>query len=445
MFRAGGYRSVENYLSKIKDSHIGKVCHLEVDMVHSWVDWTLPFSTTDVRALGRVRRRECVCSGNLTKPCPFHAVVYQLVVLRLLHGGELPGFPPLFPTLGIVDKRCVVASIEFVASLTGEVLPGFGGVRRFGGHSLRVTGARLMAGMGISIVLIQLMARWSSGAVLRHAAEAPLQGMSDTYRKGLSTTALGETAEGVLRQLEVVKSEAAHDERLIHQLQHEVAMFQGIEDVEEKDSRYIMNIEFGVVHRSVVWAKNVAPKRWRTVCGWAFGFSRFKVSLVSPARAVICGGCSRQRMNGYLYATPGFLDFLHGNSARVFVYFGGPSIDSNTLWLVGGCGGGYGCDVMDFFSRDGTVLTEVDFVKFSDCYFFGDREDSASAPTTGSVVVVVSEGGCGRYSRDRSSLKAWCETSSHVKVELVVDACGRLTRGTSRHRTKRSGHSGPRR
>ena len=68
------------------------------------------------------------------------------------------------------------------------------------------------------------MAKWSSDAVLRHVAEAPLQGMSDACRKGLSTAALGETAEEVLRQLEVVKSEALHDKRLIHYQQHEVAM-----------------------------------------------------------------------------------------------------------------------------------------------------------------------------------------------------------------------------
>ena len=61
-----------------------------------------------------------------------------------------------------MDNRHVVASIEFVVNVSGEALTGFGGVRRFGGHSLRVTGARLMAGMGISVVLIQLMARWSS-------------------------------------------------------------------------------------------------------------------------------------------------------------------------------------------------------------------------------------------------------------------------------------------
>ena len=80
----------------------------------------------------QVRRWECVCSGDLTRPCPVHAIVNQLEVLQLSHGGELSGSSPLFPTL--VDRRHVVASIEFVANLTG------GGVRRFGGHSLRVTG-----------------------------------------------------------------------------------------------------------------------------------------------------------------------------------------------------------------------------------------------------------------------------------------------------------------
>ena len=69
----------------------------------------------------------------------------SLWFLRLLHGGELPGFRPLFPTLGIVDKRC------------GEVL-------------------------------------------------VALQRTSDAHRKGLSTTALGEIAEEVLRQLEVVEA-----------------------------------------------------------------------------------------------------------------------------------------------------------------------------------------------------------------------------------------------
>ena len=272
-----------------------KVCHLEVDAIHFWVDWTLPASKTDVRALGKVRRWECVCSGDFTRPCPFHAIVNQLEILRSSHRGE--GSSPLFPTIsgGFVDKRHVVTSIEFVARLIGEALTGSGGVRRFGGHSLRVTGARLMAGMGISIVLIQLMARWSSDAVLRYVAEAPLQGMSDAYRKGLSTSALGTSAEETSRQLEVVKSEAVQDKRLIHYLQQEVATLKATEDVKVKDMGYIVNTESGVVHRPVVWAKDVVPIHWRTACGWAFGFSQYDVSLVSPVGAVFCRGCSGQR------------------------------------------------------------------------------------------------------------------------------------------------------
>ena len=64
------------------------------------------------------------------------------------------------------------------------------------------------------------------------------------------------------------------------------------------------------------------------------------------------------------------------------------------------------------------MLKEVELVKFSACYFFGKVSKLASAPMTGSVVVVVvSEGGCGRYLRDRSSCEDWCETTSHVKLE----------------------------
>ena len=51
-----------------------------------------------------------------------------------------------------------------------------------------------------------------------------------------------------------------------------------IEDVKEKDLGYTVNTESGVVHRPAVWAEDVVPKRWRTVCGGAFGFSHFEVS-----------------------------------------------------------------------------------------------------------------------------------------------------------------------
>merc|ERR1712136_705178 len=152
----------------------------------------------------------------------------------------------------------------------------------------------------------------------------------------------------------------------------------------------------------------------------------------------------------YLYANPEILDLLPDQSKHDIVYFGGhrhntdqngPSIAPNTQWLVGG-GGGYGCDggqqgfMGGFVWADGTVTTEVKLVKTSDCCYFGEREDSISAPPTGSVDVVVCEGGncttsvlgqgtCTRIHETDRFVKAWCETNAHVNVERMDDACDR--------------------
>ena len=113
----------------------------------------------------------------------------------------------------------------------------------------------------------------------------------------------------------------------------------------------------------------------------------------------------------------------------------GPSISPNTLWLVGG-GGGNGCDAGQSAGlREGLLLGWQDYYdggetrEDSDCCFFGERGFDSS-PCDGHCW-------CGRLwgrqlhcfgsgtgdlhenPRDRSSLKAWCETISHVKVERM--------------------------
>ena len=79
-----------------------------------------------------------------------------------------------------------------------------------------------------------------------------------------------------------------------------------------------------------------------TNLGWRGGF--FKYVNCGDSKTLVV---FRHSPVDYSYAIPEFLDFFPGNSAHDFVYFGGPLIDSNTQWLVGG-GGGYGCDVMGF-------------------------------------------------------------------------------------------------
>jgi len=228
MFRAGGYRSVEAYIARAKDWHLGnghhwsehldraarkakraatrgigpsrqsaaldlpkvfvtltgsgtpvspggplggrslitcgcfwmmreleiscaRVGHVTVHMEDKAVSWNLPVSKTDVRALGKTRRWECVCGGDLAKPCPFHAVLDQMHLLRGHFGAErfhdeLPCFPSAEGSF--VDKSSVVSCIEHAAKLIGEPLWDKGGSRRFGGHSLRVSGARFLSSVG---------------------------------------------------------------------------------------------------------------------------------------------------------------------------------------------------------------------------------------------------------------------------------------------------------
>ena len=272
MFRAGGYRSIDNYLSRIKDHHIGHghpwsdflarafrkarravgrgiaparqsadlnleaafctlaahdgkpvckggplgirsllvcgsfwmlreleascalVSHVTVDHTNMTVCWRLPASKTDVMALGKDRRWGCMCSEGRALPCHVHAVLSQLSLLTAHFGATRVGSGnlPLFPSSsgGFVEKRHVVASLEHVATALGEPLLDAHGVRRFGGHSLRVTGARTLAALGVSLALIQLMARWSSDVVLRYVAQAPLATMTAAYRDGFAAKAL---------------------------------------------------------------------------------------------------------------------------------------------------------------------------------------------------------------------------------------------------------------
>ena len=94
-----------------------------------------------------------------------------------------------------MDKRHVVASIEFVANLTGEALTGSRGVRRFGGHSLRVTGARLMAGMQCCAHPID--GKGSSDVVLRYL-----------FYKGLTLTGVSPVGAVICRECSMQKNNA---------------------------------------------------------------------------------------------------------------------------------------------------------------------------------------------------------------------------------------------
>jgi len=382
MFRAGGYRAIDNYLSRMKDAHLAGgymwdqflqravrrvrravtrgigparqsamidlaaafialkchdgqplctggpvgfrnalVCgafwmlreleissalvrHVSVDAGSQSIEWNLPASKTDVKALGKTRRWGCVCAGGLAEPCPAHAVIDQLRLLTGLFGARFGPGMPLFPTVtgNVADKRHVVESIEVVALRIGESLVDAYGSRRFGGHSLRVTGARTLAALGIDVLLIQLMARWSSDVVLRYVSEAPLAAITDAYRgRARSNMAAPRPAIGAAADLQAalsaVQSAPQADSRLEGYLVEELSLAEAAagRGAAPPVEGYILNTCSNVVHRPLVWSRSVPPPGWRTECGWPFGAtnSSWRAVAVAP-RTAQCRTCFRR-------------------------------------------------------------------------------------------------------------------------------------------------------
>ena len=56
----------------------------------------------------------------------------------------------------------------------GQPLHDSAGTRRFGGHTPRITRARVLAAAGMEVNKVRIMARHSCDTILRYVAEAPL-------------------------------------------------------------------------------------------------------------------------------------------------------------------------------------------------------------------------------------------------------------------------------
>ena len=91
------------------------------------------------------------------------------------------------------DKNNVVRLIELTAIRLGLNTRSPQETRLYGGHSLRVSAAQWVVRSGIPLLLIQLMARWSSDVIALYVAEVPLETISNVYK--------GEAAIGELHTL----------------------------------------------------------------------------------------------------------------------------------------------------------------------------------------------------------------------------------------------------
>ena len=86
---------------------------------------------------------------------------------------------PLFPTSrgNMPTKEAVVFTFEHIGEQLGQPLTSAAGLRLFGGHSPRVTGAQHYAALGLEINKMHILARHSGDASLRSVSDAPLKSL----------------------------------------------------------------------------------------------------------------------------------------------------------------------------------------------------------------------------------------------------------------------------
>ena len=77
----------------------------------------------------------------------------------------------------------MVDLVDAIAELLGQPLCTKSGVRRYGKHSWRATGAVYLTSLRMELYRIQLLARWSSPVIMHYARLAPLTNITEHVRE----------------------------------------------------------------------------------------------------------------------------------------------------------------------------------------------------------------------------------------------------------------------
>ena len=244
--------------------------HIRLDMEACEVTWKLASSKADPAAMGTLRTWGCLC-GSPALPCPFHLAVLAVNAANHRAAESLTAAQrsslPLFPNrLGTVPKKDkMVRTIEAAATACKESLVNDAGLRLFGGHSMRVTGARTLAALGVEISKIKILARHSGDAIYRYVADTPLT----TLRTDLglpgerpSTSTASVTNNSWKRKLDRALDQLNQHELVIDALRTAVENPRAIV--------YVQNLTTLAIHGLRSGDSS------HTICGWSVGPARQK-------------------------------------------------------------------------------------------------------------------------------------------------------------------------
>ena len=181
------------FINREIEAACAKVNHITFDENKMIVNLRLPVSKTDPTAVGCSLHWGCSCSGtgvNRGHPCPYHWAWghYTFLVDEMYDAATmLEDEVPLFPNAHgeTITKEAIVKTIEILGHRAGEPLVDDQGRRRYGGHSMRISGSRWLAGIGIDVRKIMALARWGSEVVLRYIQTAPVVTIAQDMKQRL--------------------------------------------------------------------------------------------------------------------------------------------------------------------------------------------------------------------------------------------------------------------
>ena len=256
------------------------------------VSWNLPGSKSDHLALGVSRTWPCLC-GLDNFFCPYHTAVAHWKWLLASSSFTSPEATPLFPTTSgkHPNKAHVVDTFEAIGASLGQLLHDTSGTRLFGGHTPRVTGARVLSAAGMEINKVRIMARHSGDTILRYVSDAPLEslradlGLESLPSKPALNFSLNASSSSKSQFTEAVRARVAKLEDALRKLEgvvqtqaHDVvALATGFARTD--DRIYVQNTTTATIHLAR------SGDCGRTICGWPFARAKSRGPEI-PSRTI---------------------------------------------------------------------------------------------------------------------------------------------------------------
>ena len=204
---------------------------------------------------------------------------------------------PLFPDArgAVVSSDAMVELVDELARRSGEQITNAQGVRRFGKHSWRSTGAVWLTGvMQIEIMKVQMLARWASPVVTHYTRLAPLRAITSDFKRSLQDRA------GKSKKDKDKVTMARTMKKLSDQLSQYTAELEDLKkQIKILDKRplaksYTVNPRTKVTHRILTTYEDAGIDA-KTICKWPYIRAGGSLTAEAPtSRCTTCDTCLPQ-------------------------------------------------------------------------------------------------------------------------------------------------------